>query len=292
MASKDGNPIDPVTGTETTGHEWDGIRELNTPLPRWWAWTFYATIIWAVGYVIVYPAIPLVKSATGGLLGYSSRATLEAEMNAAREAQAGNYQKIEELSLEDIRGDDNLLRFASAGGRSAYLVNCVQCHGSGAAGSQGYPNLNDDDWIWGGSLDDIYTTLRHGVRYEQDDDTRFSDMPAFGSDELMEPDEIAQVTEQVLMIAGLEYDTSLAEPGAEIFADQCAACHGENGEGVRELGGPALNDAIWLYGGTREQIATQIHKPRHGVMPGWKDRLSDTTIKQLAIYVHGLGGGD
>lgn len=292
MSTNDGNPIDPISGTETTGHEWDGIRELNTPLPRWWAWIFYATIIWGVGYMIAYPAIPLVNSATKGLLGYSSRANLDRDMAAAREAQAENYQKIADLALEAIRDDENLVRFASAGGRSAYLVNCVQCHGSGAAGSEGYPNLNDDDWIWGGALDDIYLTLRHGVRYDLDDETRISDMPAFGIDEILEPAEIAQVTEYVLKIADLEHDAAMAAAGADIYDEQCAACHGAEGEGIRELGGPALNDAIWLYGGTRELIAAQIHKPRQGVMPGWKDRLDDTTIKQLTVYVHGLGGGE
>ncbi len=284
--------VDEFTGTETTGHEWDGIRELNTPLPRWWIWTFYATIVWAALYVIAYPAIPLINSATTGLLGYSSRQSVDADIAAAVEAQSGNLQRIADLSLEEIRADAELQRFAAAGGRSAYLVNCSQCHGSGAAGAEGYPNLNDDEWIWGGSLETIHATISHGIRFEADDETRISEMPAFGADELLGPEEINQTTEHVLMLAGLEHDAELAASGKEIYVDNCEACHGAGGEGDPEQGAPALNDAIWLYGGTREFVLAQVARPKHGVMPAWGNRLDPVTIKQLTIYVHGLGGGE
>ncbi|MBZ0218796.1 MAG: cytochrome-c oxidase, cbb3-type subunit III [Fimbriimonadaceae bacterium] len=283
---------DEVSGTETTGHQWDGIKELNTPLPRWWINTFYLTIVWSIGYWILYPAWPLISDATRGYLGYSSRAELAETMAVARADQAVYLDKIADASLEEINNQADLLQFAVAGGRSAFLVNCSTCHGSGAQGGPGYPNLNDDDWIWGGTLDDIYTTLAHGVRFETDDDTRVSDMPNFGSDEILEKDVIADTATYVRSLSGLEHDAAQAVRGAVAYADNCASCHGEDGAGDGDLGAPALNDAIWLYGSAQEEIAAQISQPRQGVMPAWAGRLDDTTIKQLAIYVHSLGGGE
>jgi cytochrome c oxidase cbb3-type subunit 3 len=286
-----GVEIDPITGQPTTGHVWDGIRELNRPLPRWWLWTFYATIAFSLVYVVLYPAIPLVRGATTGVLGYSTRASVEDEIVAARAAQSGQLQSIAALSLEEIRADENLARFAVAGGRSAFLVNCVQCHGRNAAGSLGYANLNDDDWLWGGSLEEIHRTIAYGVRSGHAD-TRLSEMPAFGVDELLTRADIDAVTEFVLSIAGREHDAALAAAGTSVFADNCASCHGESGEGNREFGAPALSDAIALYGSGREAIRSQVMKPRHGVMPAWTGRLDETTIKQLSLFVHSLGGGE
>lgn len=283
---------DEISGTETTGHEWDGIKELNNPLPRWWLWTFYATVIWAIGYTIAYPAWPLINGATPGVLGYTSRGQLAETINAAKAAQKDNLDRIAAASVDDILKDDALRSFAIAGGSAAFKVNCVQCHGAGAAGSPGYPNLNDDDWIWGGTADAIYTTLKHGIRYTLDGDTRDSQMPAFGADGLLEPAQIDQVANYVVTLSGGQADPAKAEAGAAIFAEQCVSCHGENGKGVRDFGGPNLTDGIWLYGGSLEQITAQIQKPRHGVMPGWSARLDDATIKQLAVYVHSLGGGE
>src|SRR3954452_18745539 len=172
---------DRVTGTATTGHEWDGIKELNTPLPRWWLWTFYATIVWAIGYSILYPAWPLVHSATSGLLGYSSRGALTTDLDKATAAQAQWVDQIKSASLADIVKNPELLQFARAGGAAAFKLNCVQCHGSGAAGGNGYPNLNDDDWLWGGTLEQIHQTIENGVRFAGNDETRISQMPAFGA---------------------------------------------------------------------------------------------------------------
>ncbi len=289
MAKKE---IDEVTGTDTTGHEWDGIKELNTPLPRWWINTFYLCIIWSVGYWILYPAWPLISDYTKGYLGYSSRAELAESMAVARADQAVFLDKIADASLEEIKNQPDLLQFAVAGGRSAYLVNCSTCHGSGAQGAPGYPNLNDDDWIWGGSLDEIYTTLAHGVRFATDDDTRLSDMPNFGSDETLDKEEMSVTAAFVRSLSGLDHDASQAARGALIYEENCASCHGDTGGGDRDLGAPALNDAIWLYGDKAQEIAAQINQPRHGVMPAWAGRLEDSTIKQLAIYVHSLGGGE
>ena len=284
--------IDQTSGIETTGHEWDGIKELNNPLPRWWLWTFYATILFSVGYVIYYPAIPLIETATSGISGQTNRGDLRIEMAAAQSAKAELLTQIAEKDLEAIRADDTLSRFAVAGGASAYKVYCSQCHGSGAQGGPGFPNLNDDDWLWGGDLEAIYTSIRHGIRNTEDDDARESQMPAFGADEILERDDINSVTQYVLQVSGQEFDSTLASAGKEIFVENCAACHGENAAGDRSIGAPNLADAISLYGNTEETITTQIIQPQHGVMPPWQQRLSDETIKQLAVYVHSLGGGE
>ena len=283
---------DEVTGTDTTGHEWDGIKELNTPLPRWWLWTFYGCIIWALGYTIAYPAWPLINGATPGLLGYTSRGALVDSVEAAKVAQKANLDKIAAASVDDILKEPAMLEFARAGGAAAFKVNCVQCHGSGAAGSPGYPNLNDDDWLWGGTADQIHTTIQNGIRYTSNDDTRDSQMPAFGADEILSAEQIDDVTNYVETLSGGEADAAAAERGKQVFVDNCAACHGDNGEGNKDLGAPNLTDKIWLYGGKIADIKAQVSRPRHGVMPAWSGRLDETTIKQLAVYVHSLGGGE
>lgn len=282
--------IDELSGVETTGHEWDGIKELNNPLPRWWLWTFYGTIIFAIGYTVAFPAWPLISSATTGLLGYSSRADHAAEVAAAEAAQGTTLARIADLPLPDIMAQPDLTRFATAGGKSLFKVYCSQCHGTGATGSIGYPNLNDDEWIWGGSVDQIYTTIAHGARSPVDADTHYNLMPNFGTDELLDAASIATVARQVASFSGIEGGES-TEEGQQIFADNCASCHGDQGQGVAELGGPSLNDGLWLYEASLAGIQAQVEKPRHGVMPAWSGRLSDPAIKQLAIYVHGLGGG-
>ncbi len=282
-----GGPSDDVP---TTGHEWDGITEFNKPLPRWWLWTFYATVIWSIGYWLAMPAWPLVEGYTRGLLGYSQRAVVAERIADSRAMQAQYVEQIADASLEEIRADPELLSFALAGGRSAFAVNCSQCHGSGAEGSVGYPNLNDDDWLWGGSLEEIAFTIRHGVRNESDEDARFNEMPAYGRDELLEPEQIEAVVRYTMSLSSGE-GTAAEGEGATIFAEECATCHGEDGKGIVELGAPDLTDAIWLYGGGYESIRAQVENSRGGVMPNWSGRLPPETIKQLAIYVHSLGGG-
>jgi cytochrome c oxidase cbb3-type subunit 3 len=289
MAGKNEIERDEISGTETTGHEWDGIKELNTPLPRWWVWTLYATIVWGVGYTIAYPAWPLIDSATQGLLGYSTRAELHETLAKHAEAQKVYSDRIAELDMAAIAGDAELARFARAGGAAIFRTNCSQCHGAGAAGAPGYPNLLDDAWLWGGTLEDIRYTLMHGIRYEADPDTRISEMPAFGRDGLLSDAQIEAVADHVLWLSG---GGATSEEGAQVFADNCAACHGENGEGNKDLGAPNLADAIWLYGGDRETVIETITNSRAGVMPGWSGRLTEAQIKQVALYVHGLGGGE
>lgn len=282
--------VDEISGVETTGHEWDGIRELNNPLPRWWLWTFYACIVWALGYTVLYPAWPMLTQATPGILGYSSRAEYAAESAGVKLAQGGILEKISKSSLQEIVADPQMNQFAIAGGASAFKVNCTNCHGSGAEGSIGYPNLNDDDWLWGGDLDTIQQTIAHGIRDAVDPDTRIADMPAFG--EMLQPDEIRQVAAYVVSLTGTPRDAAMVEPGKQIFLDNCSSCHGEDAKGNRELGAPNLADAIWLKVNGEAEIAEQVRAPKHGVMPAWQARLSSDTVKQLTVYIHSLGGGE
>lgn len=279
-------------GPGTTGHEWDGIQELNNPLPRWWLWIFYATIAWSAVWVVLYPAIPIPGGYSGGTLGYSTRAEVEREMAELNAQRDSVLQGIESIPIADLGRDPKLLNAAIEGGRSAFKVHCVQCHGSGAAGSTGYPNLNDDDWLWGGDYASIYATIQHGIRQPGDDATHLSVMPSFGKDGILTKPQIAAVAEHVLAISGQEHNAALAAAGAPIFAQQCASCHGPDGKGLREFGSPNLTDAIWLYGGDRAAINASIFTARAGVMPSWKGRLPDATIRKLTAYVHSLGGGE
>ncbi|MCM2474887.1 cytochrome-c oxidase, cbb3-type subunit III [Rhizobium sp. CG5] len=285
-----GKHIDEISGVETTGHEWDGIRELNNPMPRWWVWTFYATIVWAIGYTIAYPAWPLLTTNTKGLLNYTNRGALTEELSTAKSAQAVYLDKIAALPLNEIVADKELAQFAVAGGAAAFKVNCTTCHGSGAAGGPGYPNLNDDDWLWGGDLESIYTTLSHGIRYDTDPETRVSEMPAFA--DILEPEQVKQVAAYVVSLTGTPADAAMVEPGKQLFAENCASCHGEDAKGGRDFGAPNLADAIWLKASGEAGIVSQVSAPKHGVMPAWTARLGETTVKELAIYVHQLGGGE
>jgi cytochrome c oxidase cbb3-type subunit 3 len=282
--------IDSVSGISTTGHEWDGIKELNNPLPRWWVITFYITIAWAAGYTIAYPAWPMLSSATKGMLGYSSRNDVKNELAAAEAAKGKYVAAIQAKTVSEIAADDALREFAVAAGGAAFKVNCVQCHGSGAQGSAGFPNLNDDEWLWGGSAEQIQQTITHGIRFASDPDTRQSEMPAFG--DIITPEQATQVSAYVASLSGPVHDASLIEPGAKVFAENCVACHGANAKGNKELGAPDLTDAIWFYGSGETAITAQVRAPKHGVMPAWIGRLGETTVKELAVYVHSLGGGE
>jgi cytochrome c oxidase cbb3-type subunit 3 len=293
--SQNNNPeqdkdVDALSGVETTGHEWDGIKELNNPLPRWWLWCFYGCIVWAIAYTVLFPAWPLVSSATAGVLGYSSRADLQNTINEAEQAKAGVVAQIASAPLTEVMANPELARFATAAGASAFKVNCSQCHGTGAAGAPGYPNLNDDAWIWGGSIDEIYHTIAHGVRSPTDADTRYNLMPNFGTDGMLDKQTIHSLAQYVASLSELEGGQAAPE-AIQTFADNCAGCHGEGGVGMPEVGGPDLTDKIWLYEGSLAAIEAQINQPRHGMMQAWSEKLDDVTLKELAVYVHGLGGG-
>ena len=288
----DNKRIDHATGTSTVGHEWDGIEELDTPMPRWWLYILYATIVFAIGYCIAYPAWPLLTRATPGMLGWSSKGQLETELAADRKAKAATFAAIDRLPIEAIEKDPNLSRAAIEGGRAAFRINCSACHGSGAAGGKGYPNLNDDDWLWGGDIKTIQQTLLDGVRFPGDDETRMSQMPSFGRDEILKPDEIQDVVSYVRVISRQEAVSPSARRGSAIFSANCAVCHGANGEGNRTVGAPRLTDKIWLYGGDRATLTETVTNARYGIMPAWKTKLDPVTIKMLALYVHSLGGGE
>ena len=285
----DNKHIDEATGVETVGHEWDGIEELNNPLPRWWVWSFYITIVWAIAYTIAYPAWPMISKGTEGMLGWTSRGQLAEEMSAADLARQSFREQLAAIDVVKLNDNPDLMRQAVAGGAAAFKVNCVQCHGAGAAGSAGYPNLNDDDWLWGGDLKAIETTLLNGIRHPGDDATRISLMPAFGRDGILTSAQVSAVAQHVLSLSGKARPNSA---GAQLFAENCAVCHGDAGTGMREFGAPNLADAIWLYGSERGAVEAQIANPAHGVMPAWEGRLDPVTIKMLAAYVHSLGGGE
>ena len=277
---------------ETTGHEWDGIEELNNPLPRWWLWVFYATIIWGVWYTIAYPAWPMISGATQGYLGYSTRANVQTEIEAAEAANAQINERLASAELATIPGDDELAGYARSAGEAVFNTWCVQCHGREGGGATGYPTLSDDAWLWGGSMEAIHTTVTHGIRNDEDPDARYSAMPAFGSDELLTEEEVVQVVNYVMSLSGEPMDASQVEAGATVFADNCASCHAEDGTGDRAQGAPNLSDAIWLYGGTYPDILETVNNARYGQMPAWGPRLTEAQIRAVATYVHQLGGGE
>jgi len=282
--------IDSITGIETTGHEWDGIKELNKPLPKWWLITFYATILWAIGYWILYPAWPTLNGYSKGLFSYRQREVVAQEISAGRAAQAQFREQLAQTPLADIKMQADLYRFAIAAGAVAFQNNCAACHGRGAQGFTGYPNLNDDDWLWGGTIEDIHKTISVGIRAESKD-TRASQMPRFGIDKLLTDADVNDVVEYVLSLTKRGRDAGAVARGEAIYANQCAACHGPDGKGRHEQGAPDLTDAIWLYGDSRQAILESVKTGRGAVMPAWGARLEPATIKALAVYVHSLGGG-
>lgn len=282
--------IDQISGVETTGHEWDGLKELNNPLPRWWLWVFLITVLWSVWYFVVYPSWPVPGGSTKGTQGYTQFKELEKSQAEIVARQAAYLDKFEKASFGEIMQDPELYAFATAGGATAFKDNCATCHGSGGQGGKSYPNLNDDDWLWGGTMDDIHTTIQHGIR-SADEETRISQMPAYGKDGLLKRDEIEAVVDYVLTLSGGEQKPTYAK-GSEIFQTQCASCHGPDAKGLRDFGAPNLTDKIWLYGGDRQSVYQTVYNSRAGVMPAWNTRLDENTIRQLTVYIHQLGGGE
>jgi len=284
--------IDEPTGIETVGHEWDGIEELNNPLPRWWLIVLAMTVVFSLAYVVVYPAIPLATKATEGLWGWSSRGQLAEQMAAGVAERKAATDAIAAMPIEQLSSNPDLLAKAIAGGKAAFQVNCIQCHGSGGAGQLGYPSLKDDDWLWGGNIKEIETTLTHGIRSPDDAATRTSAMPSFGKDGILTGAQIGDTTAYVLSLSGKHPADAAAQRGQAVFAANCVACHGTDGKGMRQFGAPNLTDAVWLYGGKPDQVTASITKAHAGVMPAWGNKLDAVTIKMLAAYVHSLGGGE
>ncbi len=281
---------DEISGVETTGHEWDGIRELDNPLPRWWLWVFYICIAVAIGYWVLFPAWPGLTSYTTGILGQSDRASVAQDLKGLQTLRGAEAAKLKTASLAEIEANPQLQAYALAVGQSVFGDNCATCHGTGGTGGKGYPNLRDDVWLWGGTLDDIHHTLNVGVRSENPE-TRFSQMPAFGKDQLLTAAEISDLTEYVVALSGRKANPNAVARATPVYAAQCVACHGAEGKGDPLQGAPNLTDADWLYGSTRADITGQIVNGRGGVMPTWQARLSPETIKALAVYIHANAGG-
>ena len=284
--------IDAATGTGFVGHEWDGIEELDTPMPRWWLYILYGTIVFAIIYIVLFPAIPMPSGGSAGTLGWSSHGQLASEMRADARQKGPILAAIAQTPIAQLAANPKLLRAAEEGGRAAFKVNCVQCHGADAAGSAGYPNLNDDDWLWGGDPAALQQTLTHGIRQPGDDATRMSQMPAFGKDGILTAAQIQDVVSYVRTLSRQEAMNAAAGRGKTLFVNNCAVCHGDAGKGGRTVGAPNLTDGIWLYGGDRAALTRTITNARYGIMPAWNTRLDPVTIKMLATYVHSLGGGE
>lgn len=287
--------VDEHSGVETTGHSWDGIKELNNPLPRWWLYIFYGTVAWAVVYMILMPALPALPGMgtnTPGLRGHSDRSEVMQAVAELEAQRAESSAVLLEASLDEIETDRTLQQFALAMGESIFGDNCATCHGAGGRGAKGYPSLADDVWIWDGTLDGIEYTLRHGIRHEGDLDTRFSAMPAFGRDGLLQNTQINDLTQYVINLSGGEADAAAVQRAEAIYQQQCALCHTPTGAGDRTLGAPNLTDSEWIFGSSEDDIYNSIYNARNAHMPAWDDRLSDASIKAVAVYVHTLGGGE
>jgi cytochrome c oxidase cbb3-type subunit III len=283
-------PVAKSNVVETTGHSWDGITELNNPLPRWWVLTFYATIIWAIGYMILMPAWPTLNGHTKGLLGASDRHDVGVAVKALETARAPMMAKLHATPLEQVSTNPELSQFAQESGRVAFAQNCSTCHGAGGQGAKGYPSLVDDVWLWDGTIAGIRKTLQVGIRGDHPD-TRYNQMPSFGRDKLLEPGQIADVTQYVMSLSRLPSNAAAAGRGAAVFTTNCVSCHGAQGKGDMTQGVPNLTDKEWLYGNTTQEISTQIYLGRGGVMPTMSARLDPATLDAVTLYVHSLGGG-
>lgn len=288
MTTNKDNKIQDLKSPKTTGHEWDGISEYNVPAPRWWLIVWLVTIVWSIIFWFFYPTWPTVSGNSKGSLGWTQYTQLKESQEEIDKIRDKYFKEISTKSFKEIMADEELMEFALNGGRAAFKENCAACHGSGAQGFKGYPNLNDDDWLWGGTIDDIYTTLLYGIRASHEK-TRFNQMPSFGMDKILTKKEIDDVAEYVLSLSDKAAKTN--KIGQKIFSENCVACHGADGKGNQALGAPNLTDKIWLYGSEMDDLRYTIYYSRAGLMPHWKDRLSDPVIKQLSIYVHSLGGG-
>jgi cytochrome c oxidase cbb3-type subunit III len=282
---------DAVTGHNTTGHEWDGLRELSQPLPKWWLYIFYACIAWAAGLCVLYPSVPGITGYFHGVLGYSQRRAVDQDVAEVQAQRAAAMDRIKVLSFAEIRKDPQLLAVAETAGRITFANNCQPCHGAGGGGNPGYPALAAGSWLWGGSLEAIQQTVTHGIRSD-DPQARQSQMVKFGVDGVLKPEQIQQVADYVMTLFGTPVAGADIAPGKNLFADNCAVCHGANGQGGRDVGAPRLASRIHLHGDTRDAVVAQVTNPKMGVMPNWNTRLDTATIKSVTLYVHSLGGGE
>ena len=280
---------DPLTGHQTTGHEWNGITELNTRVPRA-IWLFIAiTHVWALVYWVLMPAWPLVNTYTKGLLGRDQQEQVQERLVAANAARGEWIDQIAALTPDEIRADDDLMRHVSRTAPTLFGDNCAACHGSGAQGGPGYPSLVDDAWLWGGDDETILETLRVGINAPHPE-SRYAEMLAFGRDGMLDSDQIGTVVDYVQSLSGIGSGSSPAamEEGATIFADNCASCHGEDATGSQDLGAPNLTDNFWIYGSDYDTMFETVYNGRRGWMPAWEERLPLGDRKMLTIYLSSL----
>ncbi len=254
---------------KTTGHEYDGIQEYDNPLPAWWFYMFVLTIVWGVGYLVIYPGMGNFP----GLLGWTQIQQHEREVSAADERFRDMRDRYLALPVEEIASDPAVRKM----GMRMFASNCAQCHGADAKGSYGFPNLADSDWLYGGTPADIKTSITQG---------RQAAMPAWGS--VIGEKGVTDVTAYLLSINGRGTDDAQAKAGAQVFQTYCVACHGAEATGNPAMGAPNLKDGIWLYGGSAEQISHTVRAGRNGRMPAHKDVLGEDKIHILAAYVYGL----
>jgi len=281
---------DPHTGHQTTGHEWNGIIELNTPVPRVIYFFLAITVIFAVGYWILMPTWPIGTTYTKGLLGDDVRADVTESVKQAALQRAPWTSQIESKSFAAIAKDPALMNVVRETGRTLFGDNCAACHGREAKGNKGYPNLTTQSWLWGGSPEAIAETIRVGINSTHPD-TRSSQMPAFGRDGMLQRPDIDKVVAFIRSLSHPNDKTIAADQataGKEVFAANCASCHGEDAKGNQEMGAPDLTDAFWIYGGDVQSITNTVWGGRNGHMPTWEGRLTDLDRKILALYIADL----
>ena len=277
---------DPVSGYLTTGHDWNGIKELNSPVPRIVFAFMAVTHLYALVAWILLPTWPLGQTFTRGLMGVDQKTTVAAALAAADAARAGWKETLASADFDTLRADPDLMARAVATAGPLYGQNCQVCHGAGGIGGPGFPRLSDDIWLWGGTADEIATTLRVGINADHPD-THFAQMPAFGRDQLLSRSEISLLTDYVLTLGNGVIPDDPSE-GAILFQTNCAACHGEDARGVEGTGAPNLTDADWVYGGDAASIRKTLIVGRQGQMPSWQTRLNEVEIRALALYVESL----
>ena len=283
---------DPVTGRETTGHEWNGIKELDTPIPRGVLMFLIVTHVWAIFWWFMVPAWPLGVTYTKGLLGIDQQTTVEARVIDGQQQRSGWTTRLENEPYDTILADEALMRTVRDTGRQLFGDNCAACHGRDGRGRANYPDLTDDDWLWGGGPELIEQTMRVGINTAHPE-SRVSQMPAFGRDEMLDREQVRSVAAYVYSLTHPDYSTpenlDRINAGREVFVTTCAACHGENAQGDQEIGAPNLSDPYWVYGGDLDTIIASVHGGRQGHMPTWDERLTTAEIRTLAVYVHDLG---
>jgi cytochrome c oxidase cbb3-type subunit 3 len=276
---------DELTGHRTTGHEWNGITELNTRVPRAVWWAIGITHLWALAVWLLLPSWPLLNTYTHGLLGIDQRELVAGDLAAGQRYRAHWVARFEGDTLPEIRDDASLMEIVRGAAPALWQDNCGACHGRTGGGGPGFPNLTDDEWLWGGSDEAVVASILYGVNASHPE-TRISQMPGFGPDALLTRDQIRTVALHVRSLSGLARpEPSAAAEGQQLFLENCAGCHGEDGTGNDDLGAPDLTDSAWIYGGDPDSLFETIHDGRQGWMPAWEGRLTSAEVKMLSVYL-------